>query len=86
MSVGYLSLFVTVFSLIAGVIIWSVKQEGRINALYARMDAQDKYAEDRKADMDRRHNETVDWLKRIEHKIDEFVTNTNLFLMKIQKS
>ena len=63
---------IAALAMAAGSVVWSIRQEGRINAHDILFKERDRYDVLRAEESDRRHKENKDSLERIERKMDGY--------------
>lgn len=65
-------ILVSIATAATGALVWSFKQQSRINELFVMAREREKYDTLRQISDDRRHAENRDALKRIEDKMDDY--------------
>lgn len=75
MSPALITTLIAAFSISTGALVWTIRQEGRINALYVILHEREKSEVFRQQEANRRHTEMMEWCKRIEGKMDDIISN-----------
>ena len=70
MEIGLIGSIITVGLTAVAAIIWSIRQEGRLNTHDKLFEAKDRLAQAQEKLIDERHRDTRDRLVRIETKLD----------------
>lgn len=75
MTPALVTTLIAAISIATGALVWTIRQEGRINALYVILHEREKSEVFRQQESNRRHTEMMEWCKRIEIKMDDIISN-----------